>query len=262
MTDTTPDRPETTSPPAADELRGPAAYRVQVGEFDGPLDLLLHLVRANEVDISDIPIVRITEQYQEYLDLMRELNLEVAGEYIVMAATLMHIKSRMLLPPDPSAEEEEGEDPRAELAQQLLEYQRFKQAAESLQAMESRRGLIWTRSDVPEEFADEELLAVDMFDLLQAFNKLIVRLGDEARLRLKRDTVSVAEKIDWLRELLTERRSVELGELFESLPTRLDCIATFLAVLEMMRMSTLVVFQRKLFGEIRLALRPDGQADA
>jgi segregation and condensation protein A len=234
-----------------------AAYRVQAGSFEGPLDLLLHLVRINEVDITDIPITTITEQYNEYLTLMRELNLEIAGEYLVLAATLMHIKSQMLLPPDPDALEEADVDPREELAQQLLEYQRFRQAAESLQAMQSRRGLIWTRRDIPEEFADEELLAVDMFDLLQAFRKLIGRLGEEAQLRLKRDKVSVADKIGWLTDLLQERRSVDLLALFEELPTQLDRIATFLAVLEMMRLAIIVVFQRKLFGEIRVALRPD-----
>jgi segregation and condensation protein A len=239
---------------------GSDACRVQVGSFEGPLDLLLHLVRINEVDIADIPIVTVTEQYNQYLELMRDLNLEVAGEYLVMAATLMHIKSQMLLPPDPDATEEEADDPRAELAQQLLEYQRFRQAAENLQAMESRRGLIWTRRDVPEEFADEELLAVDMFDLLQAFRKLVGRLGDEAGLRLKRDNVSVEGKVVWLKDLLAERRSVDLLDLLGGLPTRLDRIATFLAVLEMMRLAVIVVFQRKLFGEIRIALRPEREA--
>jgi len=233
------------------------AYHIQAGSFEGPLDLLLHLVRINEVDITDIPIVTITKQYNEYLELMREFNLEIAGEYIVMAATLMHIKSSILLPPDPDAIDDEAADPRAELAQQLLEYQRFRQAAENLQAMESRRGLIWTREDVPEEFADEELLAVDMFDLLQAFRKLIGRLGEEAQLRLKRDTVSVAEKIALLTDLLEEHRSLNLMELFAGMETRLDRIATFLAVLEMMRLTRVVVFQRKLFGEIRIALRPE-----
>jgi segregation and condensation protein A len=188
---------------------------------------------------------------------MRELNLEIAGDYLLMAATLMHIKSQMLLPPDPEATEEEADDPRAALAQQLLDHQRFRQAAESLQAMESRRGLIWTREEVPEEFADEELLAVDMFDLLQAFRKLMARLGDEAQLQLKRDTVSVADKITWMTALLEERRSLDLLRLFAELPTRLDRIATFLAVLEMMRQAVVVVFQRKLAGEIRVALRPE-----
>ena len=235
----------------------PDAYHVEVGSFEGPLDLLLHLVRINELDISEIPIVAITEQYNEYLELMQELNLEIAGEYLVMAATLMHIKSQMLLPPDPeAADEEESIDPRAALAQQLLEYQRFRQAAENLQAMESRRTLVWTREDVPEEFADEELLAVDMFDLLKAFRKLLGRLDRESRLQLKRDSVSVADKVTWLTGQLEEHGSLDLLVVLEGLGTRLDRIATFLAVLEMMRLAVIVVFQRKLFGEIRVALRP------
>ena len=238
----------TTSPTSRD-------YRVKTGTFEGPLDLLLHLVRINEVDISDIPIVTITEQYHEHLSRMPELNLEIAGEFLVMAATLMQIKSQMLLPPDPDAEEDDALDPRDALAQQLLDHQRFRHAAENLQAMESRRTLIWTRENVPEEFADEELLAVDMFDLLKAFRKVLGRLDAESRLRLKRDNVSVADKISWLTELLKERRSIDLLGLLEGLGTRLDRIATFLAVLEMMRLAVIVVFQRKLFGEIRVALR-------
>jgi segregation and condensation protein A len=234
------------------------AYRVQAGTFEGPLDLLLHLVRVNEVDVTDIPIVEITRQYNEYLEMMRELDLEVAGEYLVMASTLIHIKSRMLLPPDPEAAEEEAEDPRTELAQQLIEYQRFKQAAESLQAMDSLRSLVWTREGtVPKEFEGEELIAVELFDLIAAFKKLLGRLGDDARLEFKRDTVSVADKITWLTDLLEEQGSADLLELMAGLPTRMDRIATFLAMLEMMRLKLIVAFQRKLFGDVRLALRTD-----
>lgn len=238
-----------------------SACHVRVGAFEGPLDLLLHLVRINEVDIGNIPIVSITRQYNEYLELMRELNLEIAGEYLVLAATLMHIKSQMLLPRVlETAEEEATDDPRAELAQQLLDYQRFKQAAESLQAMESRRSLIWTREDVPAEFQGEEMLAVDMFGLLDAFRSLLARLGEEARIQLQRDRVSVAEKIGWLTELLAARRSVELLLVLQEQPTRLDRIATFLAVLEMVRQNLLLVFQRRLLGEIQIALAPEGRA--
>ncbi len=238
------------------------AYRVRVGGFDGPLDLLLHLVRVNEVDITDIPIVEITEQYNEYLAVMREMNLEIAGEYLLMASTLMHIKSRMLLPPDPEAEDE-TEDPRAELAQQLLDYQRFKQAAENLQAMDSVRSLIWTRDGrVPEEFRGEEVLVVDVVDLMKAFRTILVRLGDEQRLRLKRDDVSVADKIDWLSGRLQERGSLELLELIAQLPSRLERIAVFLAILEMVRQHLIVAFQRRTLGEIRIALRePEPQQD-
>jgi segregation and condensation protein A len=238
---------------ASETVGKPASYRIRVAEFEGPLDLLLHLVRINEVDILDIPIVEITVQYNEHLELMKDLNLDVAGEYLVMAATLMHIKSRMLLPPDPTTEDEESEDPRAELARELLEYQRFKQAAETLQAMDSRRSLVWTRMDVPEEFRDEELLAVDLVDLLKAFRGLLGRLGEEARIHLKRDTVSVADKIHWLGELLERRRSIDLASLIVDLPTKLDRIATFLAILEMVRLQLIVAFQRKALGEIRIA---------
>jgi segregation and condensation protein A len=231
---------------------------VRAGGFEGPLDLLLHLVRVNEVEITDIPIVEITKQYNVYLDLMRELNLEIAGEYLVMAATLMHIKSRMLLPPDPAVDEEAAEDPRRELAQQLLEYQRFKQAAETLQAMDSVRSLVWTRDGrVPEEFAGEETITADLFDLISAFEKLLSRLGEEARLRLKRDDVSVADKIGWLTDLLATRGSLDLIELLEDLPSRIERIATFLAVLEMVRLQMLIALQRKHLGEIRIALHRD-----
>lgn len=233
------------------------AYRVHVGSFEGPLDLLLHLVRVNEVDVTDIPILEITRQYNEILDLMRELDLAVAGEYVVMAATLMHIKSRMLLPPDP-LDPESPEDPRTELVQQLLEYQRFRQAAENLQAIDSVRSLVWTRDGrVPEEFAGEETIAVDLFDLLSAFGNLLKRVGDEARLLRKRDDVSVAEKIAWIADLLQERGSLDLLEVLLSLESRIERIATFLAVLEMARLRLLVAFQRKHLGEIRIALDRD-----
>ena len=247
------------------EVERPAAeaFGVRAGAFEGPLDLLLHLVRVNEVDITDIPIVEITRQYQAYLDLMREMNLEIAGEYLVMAATLVHIKSRILLPPDPATEEEAPrQDPRVELTEQLLEYQRYKQAAENLQAIDSVRSLIWTRDGrVPPEFAGEELLTVDMFDLMTAFKKLIHRLGEEQRLQLRRDDVSVADKIGWLTDLLQERVTVDLLELFAGMSDRHQRIATFLAVLEMMRLQMIVAFQRAALDEIRIALRAEPTGD-
>jgi segregation and condensation protein A len=252
-----PSTPELFPAGAAPEEAATPGYRIRAGEFEGPLDLLLHLVRINEVDITDIPIVEITRQYTEYLELMREMNLQVAGEFLLMAATLMHIKSRMLLPPDPDASDDEQADPRADLAQQLLEYQKFKMAAENLQALDSRRGLIWTRDLVAEEFEGEELLKVDLFDLLKSFRQLLSRLGEDARLQLKRDTVSVAEKISWLTDLLEGRASIDLLPLLADLPTRLDRIATFLAVLEMIRLQLVVVFQRKMFDEIRVARAPE-----
>lgn len=232
------------------------SYRVRLGAFEGALDLLLHLVRINEVDIADIPILEITRQYNEYLDVMRDLNVEVAGEYLVMAATLMHIKSRVLLPPEPAAPGEPTEDPRQELAQQLVDHQRYKQAAENLHAMDAARALIWTRDGgVPAEFAGEEVLAVDLFDLIAAFRSVLGRLDEEVRLHLRRDDVSVADKIGWLTDLLLDQPSLDLLDLLRGLSSRIERIATFLAVLEMLRLQLIVAFQTRRLGEIRVARR-------
>ena len=241
---------------------GPDALRLRLASFDGPLDLLLHLVRVNEIDITNIPILEIAAQYDAYLDLMREMDLEIAGDYLVMAATLVHIKSRLLLPPDPTLPEEEAkDDPHAELTRQLLEYQRLKQAAENLQAIDSVRSLIWTRDGrIPEEFEGEELLAVELFDVIAAFKKLLDRLGEDAKLQLKRDDVSVADKIVWLTGILQSRGSADLLELIAGLPNRVERIASFLAVLEMVRLQVIVLFQRATQGTIRIALRSDAPA--
>lgn len=234
-------------------------WRVHLAQFEGPLDVLLHLVRVNEVDVTNLPIVEITDQYNAYLDLMRELDLEVAGEYLVMAATLLHIKSRMLLPPDPTLPEEAAsEDPRAELTRQLLEYQRFKQAAENLHALDSVRSLIWTRDGhVPSEFEGEELLAVDLMDVIAAFKQLLSRLGEDAKLQWRRDDISVADKIAWLSDRLAEGGSADLLDLLAGLESRAERIATFLAVLEMTRLKMIVLFQRARQPGIRIALREE-----
>ena len=235
-------------------------WKVRLPQFEGPLDLLLHLVRVNEVEIANLPIVAIAEQYNAYLDAMRELDLEIAGEYLVMAATLLHIKSRMLLPPDPTLPDEAAsEDPRAELTRQLLEYQRFKQAAENLHALDSVRSLIWTRDGkVPAEFEGEELLAVDLIDVIAAFKQLLSRLGEDARLTLRRDDVSVADKIAWLSDRLAEDGPADLLVLLAGLASRAERIATFLAVLEMTRLQMIVLFQRARQPGIRIALRDEG----
>lgn len=243
------------------------AWRVRVGAFEGPLDLLLHLVRVNELDVRDLPIAEVARQYQEYLDLMRELDLEVAGEYLLMAATLLHIKSRMLLPAEPAGPEEVREDPRAALVEQLVEYQRLKQAAEGLAALDSARSLVWTRpGKVPEEFEGEETIAADVFDLLRAFRALLERLGEEARLRLPRDRISIADRISWLGARLRESGAASFSELFEGLAGRAERIATFLAVLEMVRLGLIAVYQRRPFEDLYLVWKggagrgPDGTA--
>jgi segregation and condensation protein A len=247
---------------AEPNVPGREALRIHLASFDGPLDLLLHLVRVNEVDLTNIPILEIASQYDAFLEMMRELDLDIAGDYLVMAATLVHIKSRLLLPPDPTIPgEESSDDPRAELTQQLLEYQRLKQAAENLQAIDSVRSLIWTRDGrVPQEFEGEELLTVELFDVIAAFKKLLDRLGEDARIQVTRDDVSVADKVVWLTEILQERGSVDLLELIAELPNRTERIASFLAVLEMVRMQVIVLFQRAREGDIRVALRNDAPA--
>jgi segregation and condensation protein A len=239
------------------------SLQLHLGAFDGPLDLLLHLVRINEVDITNIPIVEIAAQYDAYLGLMREMDLDVAGEYLVMAATLVHIKSRLLLPPDPTLPDEaQAEDPRAELTQQLLEYQRLRQAAENLQAIDSVRSLIWTRDGtIPQEFEGEELLTVELFDVLAAFKKLLDRLGEDARIQMTRDDVSVADKIAWLTDVLNETGSADLLALLAGLPNRIERIASFLAVLEMVRLQMIVLFQRASSPDIRVALRQDMESE-
>jgi segregation and condensation protein A len=243
-----------------DAVGSAAGHHFHLGAFEGPLDLLLHLVRVNELDIRDLPIVDVARQYDAYLAMMRQLNLEVAGDYLVMAATLVHIKSRMLLPADPvpGEEGEAAEDPRAELVGHLLEHQRYRQAAENLQAMDSVRSLIWTREGgVPQEFAGEEMLAVDLFDLLAAFRKLLGRLDEDAKLKLGREDVSVADKIAWLTDVLDRQGFANFSELWGGLPTRLERIATFLALLEMVRLQMIVCLQSREMGEIRLVRRQD-----
>lgn len=232
----------------------PTAYQVKLPAFEGPLDLLLHLIRVNEMDIFDIPILEVAQQYQQYLELMRQFDLEVAGEYLLMAATLMHIKSKMLLPRDGEPEGEESEDPRADLTRQLVEYQRIKQAAENLQALESVRGLVWSRGDRRfEEYAGEELLVIDLYTILGAMKKVLDRLAVRERFEIRTEEFSVPEKVEWLSDLLSKGRAVSFLALITAMGSRGEIIATFLAVLEMMRTHRLIALQRIAFDDILLA---------
>ena len=229
-------------------------YQVRLPAFEGPLDLLLHLIRINEMDIFDIPIVEVTRQYQDYLDLMRRLDLEIVGEFVLMAATLMHIKSKMLLPREPEPGGEPSEDPREELTRQLVEYQRLKQGAENLQALESVASLVWARGERAfEEFDGERLLVVDMVTLLGAMKKVLDRLEARSRLEVRTEEFSIADKIDWLSGLLAEGRSISFFEVLDGMRSRGEAIATFLAILELMRLRRLLVLQRAPFEDILLA---------
>jgi len=231
------------------------AYRVHLPAFEGPLDLLLHLIRVNQIDITDIPIVEITRQYGETLDLMRELNLEVAGEYLVMAATLVHIKSRMLLPPEPGAAAGSPEDPRTELARQLEEYQRYRQAALRLAEAESELLRTWIRpASLVSEFEGEAAVVADLFSLLTAFRKMLENMGRQEQEALHRDRISLLDRIQWILGRLEAARRATFTSLFEGSASRSEFIVTFLAILELVRLRVIGAIQTARFGEIEILL--------
>jgi segregation and condensation protein A len=233
---------------------GGPGITIRLDCFEGPLDLLLHLIRREEIDIWNIPIARITEQYLEYLEWMRDLNINVAGEWLVMAATLIYIKSRMLLPPDPAAEtaEEEREDPRTELVYQLLEHQKFKAAAQMLHTREEIESSVW--SSPPPEILEEgkEAVAVTLFDLLKAFHEVVRRFEDRNRMQVAAEEVSIEQAMEEIRLLLLVHESLSFSTFFESASSRRHLIATFLALLELVRLREIWVRQQKTFGEIRI----------
>ncbi len=241
--------------PAAPAGTDGTGYHVRLPAFEGPLDLLLHLIRVNQISIADIPIVEITRQYNETLDLMRELNLEVAGEYLVMAATLLHIKSRMLLPPDPAAPAEVSHDPRTELARQLEEYQRYREAALRLADAEAESLRTWQRpSSRFLEFEGEAAVEADLFGLLAAFKRMLDSLGRQEQEALRRERISLLDRIQWILGRLESRRRAPFSALFEGTATRSDLIVTFLALLELIRLRVVGAIQTDRFGEIEVVL--------
>ena len=239
-------------------------YPIRLMNFEGPLDLLLHLIKKNELNIYDIPISLVTAQYLEYLDLMGELNLEVAGEFLVMAATLIHIKSRMLLPrPDPTQEDPE-EDPREALVRRLLEHQRFKAAAELLHEKEIQRSAMWQRPDgrVAEVVgeAPEPEIEADLFSLMAAFRQVLERARQRPRVILPPEQIPIETRIEQLLARLSETEACGFEDLFADVQTRAGMIVTFLALLEMIRLKLIRVFQQGNFGPIRVYKRakPEG----
>lgn len=234
-------------------------YPIKVGGFEGPLDLLLFLIRKHELDIHDIPIVMIAEQYLEYLELMQQLDLDVAGEFLLMAATLIHIKSRMLLPrPDPTQDESE-EDPREALMRRLLEHQRFKAAAELLHERETLRSAQWGRPDDRiAEIAGEEYepeLEVDLFSLLTAFRAVVERAKQRPAMSLPAEQIPIETRIQQLIARLSETDACGFEDLFADVSSRSGIITTFLALLEMIRLKLVRVFQSGPFGPIRIYKR-------
>jgi segregation and condensation protein A len=235
------------------------AYPVRLENFEGPLDLLLHLIKQNELNIYDIPIALVTRQYLDYIDLMQEMNLDVAGEFLVMAATLIHVKSRMLLPrPDPT-QEDPDEDPREALVRRLLEHQKFKAAAELLHERETLRSAQWTRPDGPiSEIAGEAPepeIEVDLFSLIAAFRTVVERSKQRPKIYLPAEQIPIEDRIEELLARLSETEACGFEDLFADVQSRAGLIVTFLAILEMIRLKLVRVFQAGPMGPIRVYKR-------
>lgn len=242
-----------------------AAYRVHLDEFEGPLDLLLHLIKKNEINIYDIPIAVITKQYLDYISLLKYLNLEVAGEFLVMAATLIHIKSRMLLPAETEGDEDEegGEDPRAELVRRLLEYKQFKEAAAGLVERREQwrdvygRPAFFERGQVsdlsPNEEVDEASLELTLFDLVDAFQDIVQRTPAQAFVEVTPDHLTVKDRMNYILERLEYEAAIPFESLFVPEEGRLVLIVTFLGLLELVRIKLIRAYQAEAFGAILLS---------
>lgn len=231
------------------------SYKVQLEIFEGPLDLLLYLIKREELDIYHIPIAMIAEQYLDYIRVMRMLNLDVAGEFLVMAATLMHIKSRMLLPMEELEEEELEDDPQAELIKQLIEYQKFKEIAEKLEERQIKQEETFSRGrDETMELAQKEgfLLEANLFDLLTAFSRVLETVSEEGFAEIVEDEATVSEKIREVLDILRVKASLNFTKLFVGLATKVEMVVTFLALLELIRLKEVKIRQAQRFGEIRV----------
>jgi segregation and condensation protein A len=228
---------------------------IHLEAFQGPLDLLLHLIKKEEIDIWNIPIAHITEQYLEYLQTMRDLNINVAGEWLMMAATLIYIKSRMLVPQEnreDDSQAEEEEDPRHELVYQLLEHQKFKNAAEMLYTREEVENAVWNKppSDVIEE--GSEVVAITLFDLLRAFHEVVERFEAMRVVEVEQEEVTVEERIDDIRKRFLVHDKLLFSSFFAEARSKQYLIVTFLALLELVRLREIWLYQKKAFGEIRI----------
>jgi segregation and condensation protein A len=243
--------------------RRPHGVTVKLERFEGPLDLLLHLIKRDEIDIYDIPIARITQQYLAYIELMRALDLEVAGEFLVMAATLMRIKAKMLLPLPASGEEEDEGDPREELVQRLVEYRQFKEAANTLRLREDERRLLFTRGMLPgeDEAGRLPLAPATLFDLLGALDRVMARVPVPAVYAVESEAHSVEDKLALIVEVLRERGRVPFEELLLRCRSRNEMIVTFIALLELIKLGEAVVVQAENFGDITIVAGTEGETD-
>jgi segregation and condensation protein A len=223
---------------------------IKIPVFEGPFDLLLHLIRENKIDIYDIPISLITGQYLEYLEIMKELNLEIAGDFLVMAATLIQIKSRMLLPPDEEVSSEEQEDPRRELVQRLLEYQRYKEAAADFRMKEDEWLKVFRREPLSDEDEGElYLFDLGLFDLLDALRNILDKAPPEI-VSVTKETLTVKDRMSTIMDSIEEHDAVRFEDLFREAVTRVYIIITFVALLELIRLGLVRAYQEKHFGNI------------
>lgn len=251
-----------------DEILNEDALRLKLDQFEGPFEVLLYLIRSQEIDIFDIPIVKITEQYIQFIELLREQDLDVAGEFLVMAATLIQIKSRMLIPADVTEEEEEieEEDPRLELVEKLLEYRKYRDLGRILGNMEEARGDLFTRKVKPkiEESPDdeEELFEVSLYDLIRAVRSIMRFITEGPFHQVESEGASVDEKISLIANLLEERESLTWTDLFRECQSRIEMVCCLLAILELCRMGRIRPHQHRTFGEIRIFPRkPDAESE-
>src|SRR5215470_4243806 len=231
-----------------------AAYRVKLEIFEGPLDLLLYLIRKEEVSIYDIPIARITDQYLEYLGAMQELDIGLAGEFIVMAATLIHIKSQMLLPRDPDAPEGAIEDPREELVKQLLEHQKLKAAASALHQRATIQAATFGRGQTETDINNPEIAAT-VFNLFELFREVLARQRAITEIEIARDETTMADKIIEIKALLARVDQISARSLFERARSRRELVLIFLSILEMVKELVVRLIQQETFGEITLVRR-------
>jgi segregation and condensation protein A len=238
-------------------------YKVTLEVFEGPLDLLLYLIKKDEVDIYDIPIGRITDQYMEYLKLMKVLDLNIAGDFIVMSATLMLIKSRMLLPVEsrPDQEEEDEEDPRWDLVRQLVEYKKFKDAANHLEELEMHMENVFGRESEHVELGeppDVDLRDASIFDLISSLNEALGRVQQEDIQEIFAEEYTVSQKVTYIIENLKIAKRLSITDLFTGMKSRQEIVCTFLAVLELIKLNRIAAVQDERFGQIMVEPRkPD-----
>jgi len=229
-------------------------YEVKLPLFEGPLDLLLHLIRKEEIDVYDIPIASITQKYLEYINIMQELNINVAGEFLEMAATLIYIKSKMLLPVEESEDELSLEDdPRMELVEKLLEYEKFKNIAQVLYVRDQMEQGKWSVPHIEEVLKeDEQLVSVTLFDIMDSFRKVMQKYENRIAVEMERDNITVAEKVAQIKEVLKSRKTIRLSSFIKGNVSRLHIVVLFLAVLELAKTRMIRVKQDELFTDIIL----------